>query len=273
MMFVLSMSMMRVLANHLRGSQKSYIYDEVILEEIMEEKAGAFEREDMQSHDHRVVVSSLTNIEAIIEEKTNVGSLEVIEEDFVVLEQLNIPSSPCVPLVASSSLDGDPYTFDAPNVEEEKYEDAYAGDSDEDHHVPNVEEEGSDGMYEEESDEETPAPKFSEKETDAYVKVFGKNITIHEFKDVREADQAVADSNLREYAPEQPRPLTMDEVQNQPRARPLIYEGLKFKTMLDLQVWLQEYAVIHHRPFIVFKSDKNQRYVVLCENEECPWKV
>jgi hypothetical protein len=189
----------------------------------MEEKARAFEIEDMQSHEEDVVVSSLTDIEAIIEEKTNVGSLEVIEEHFVVLEQLNIPSSPCVPLVASSSLDGDPYTFDAPNVEDEKYEDAYVGDSDEDHHVPNVEEDGSDGMYEVESDEEIPVekpavPKFSEKETDAYVKVFGRHPSIHEFKDVREADQAVADSNLREYAPEQPRPLTTDEVKNQPRA-------------------------------------------------------
>jgi hypothetical protein len=104
-------------------------HDEDILEEIMEEKARAIEREDMQSHEHRVVVSSLTDIDAIIEEKTNVGNLEVIGEDFVVLEKLNIPSSACVPLVASSSQDGDPYTFDTPNVEDEKYEDSYAGDS------------------------------------------------------------------------------------------------------------------------------------------------
>jgi hypothetical protein len=98
-------------------------------------------------------------------------------------------------------------------------------------------------------------------------------LVFHDFKDVREADQAVADSNLREYAPEQPRPLTTDEVEKQPRARPLIYEGLKFKTMWDLQVWLQEYAISNHWPFIIFKSDQNQRYVMLCDNEECPWKV
>jgi hypothetical protein len=117
----------------------------------------------------------LTDIEIIIEEKINVENLEAIEDNFVVLRQLNIPSSPCVPSVASSSLDGGPYTFDAPNAEDEKYEDAYAGDSDEDHHVPNVVEDGSDAMYEEELDEGPPVPKFFEKETDAYVKVFGRH--------------------------------------------------------------------------------------------------
>ena len=53
----------------------------------------------------------------------------------------------------------------------------------------------------------------------------------------------------------------------------MIYPGLKFKGMLDMQLWLQEYSVNHHRPYIVFKSDKNQKYVLICENEDCPWKV
>lgn len=148
-------------------------------------------------------------------------------------------------------LEGDPYTYEDDNEEDEGYEHAYATDSDDDRSVP----------------------KFSEKETDAFVKVWGRDPNVHEFKDVRQAHLAVADSNLREYGPERPRPLTEDEAQSRPRARPLIYPGLKFKAMLDMQVWFQEYAVSHHRPYIVFKSDQNERYVLICENEDCPWKV
>ena len=53
----------------------------------------------------------------------------------------------------------------------------------------------------------------------------------------------------------------------------MIYAGLKFKGLLDMQLWLQEYAVRHHRQYIVFKSNKKERYVVMCEDEECDWKV
>ena len=86
-------------------------------------------------------------------------------------------------------LEGDPYTYEDDNEEDEGYEHAYATDSDDDRSVP----------------------KFSEKETDAFVKVWGRDPNVHEFKDVRQAHLAVADSNLREYGPERPRPLTEDE--------------------------------------------------------------
>ena len=208
--------------------------DEDYLEEIMEEPSYV-ERERVE----------------IIEEKMNVETLEPIEEEFVAVSPINIPSSPCVPLVSSSMLEGDPYTYEDDNEEDKGYKHAYAADSDDDRSVP----------------------KFSEKETDAFVKVWGRDPNVHEFKDVRQAHLAVADSNLREYGPERPRPLTEDEAQSRPRARPLIYPGLKFKAMLDMQVWFQEYAVSHHRPYIVFKSDQNERYVLICENEDCPWKV
>ena len=41
----------------------------------------------------------------IIEEKINVETLEPIEEEFVAVSPINIPSSPCVPLVSSSVLE------------------------------------------------------------------------------------------------------------------------------------------------------------------------
>ena len=96
---------------------------------------------------------------------------------------------------------------------------------------------------------------------------------IQEFRDVRNAHLAVADSNMREFGPEPPNPVTEEEARDRPRRRPLIYEGLKFKTILHMQIWLQEYVVKQHWPYIVYKSNKNKRYVVMCEKEDCPWKV
>ena len=40
-----------------------------------------------------------------------------------------------------------------------------------------------------------------------------------------------------------------------------------------MQIWLQEYAVSYHRAYIVAKSNKKERYVVICEDEDCAWKV
>ena len=40
-----------------------------------------------------------------------------------------------------------------------------------------------------------------------------------------------------------------------------------------MKIWLQEFAVTHHRPYRVMKSNANTRYVVKCEVVDCPWIV
>jgi hypothetical protein len=42
--------------------------------------------------------------------------------------------------------------------------------------------------------------------------------------------------------------------------------------MEAMKIWLAEYAVFHHRPFIVKHSYVNKRYVVTC-CRGCPWTV
>ena len=201
----------------------------------------------------RVVSSSMPSREEIIEEKPNVAHLEAVNDEFVGVSPIDIPAPPFVPQVASSELDGDPYTFEDHNPEDEGYDQAYAADSDEDREEP----------------------QWSVDETDAFVKVWGRHPSIHEFKDVREAHLAVSDSNLREYGPQRPEPIIQDGEGpiRRPRARPLIYAGLKFKGLLEMQIWLQEYAVRHHRQYIVFKSNQKERYVVMCDDKKCGWKV
>jgi hypothetical protein len=52
----------------------------------------------------------------------------------------------------------------------------------------------------------------------------------------------------------------------------IIWKSILFKTIEAMKIWLTEYAVFHHRPFIVKYSDENKRYIVICRRG-CPWIV
>jgi hypothetical protein len=49
----------------------------------------------------------------------------------------------------------------------------------------------------------------------------------------------------------------------------IIQKGIIFKTMEAMKIWLTEYAVFHHHPFMVKHSDENKRYVITCRRG-CP---
>ena len=46
---------------------------------------------------------------------------------------------------------------------------------------------------------------------------------------------------------------------------PEIRKGMKFNSLPELQFFLADYVVRHHRPFNVVHSDKSVRYDVLCK--------
>jgi hypothetical protein len=52
----------------------------------------------------------------------------------------------------------------------------------------------------------------------------------------------------------------------------IIQKGIIFKTMEAIKIWLIEYAVFHHHPFMVKHSDENKPYVLTCHHD-CPWTV
>jgi hypothetical protein len=52
----------------------------------------------------------------------------------------------------------------------------------------------------------------------------------------------------------------------------IIWKSIIFKTMETMKICLAEYAVFHHRPFMVKHSDENKRYVLTC-HRGCPWTV
>jgi hypothetical protein len=52
----------------------------------------------------------------------------------------------------------------------------------------------------------------------------------------------------------------------------MIHKSIIFKTMEAMKIWLAEYAVFHHRPFMVKHSDGNKCYIITCRCG-CPWIV
>jgi hypothetical protein len=46
----------------------------------------------------------------------------------------------------------------------------------------------------------------------------------------------------------------------------ILSKGMIFNTMSKMKLFLQDYAVYHHRPYTVTHSDQELRYHVICKN-------
>jgi hypothetical protein len=46
----------------------------------------------------------------------------------------------------------------------------------------------------------------------------------------------------------------------------ILSKGMIFNTMSEMKLFLQNYAVYHHRSYIVTHSDQELRYHVICKN-------
>jgi hypothetical protein len=52
----------------------------------------------------------------------------------------------------------------------------------------------------------------------------------------------------------------------------IIRKGIIFNTIEAMKIWLVEYVVFEHRPFMVKHSDENKRYM-LTYHRGCPWTI
>jgi hypothetical protein len=52
----------------------------------------------------------------------------------------------------------------------------------------------------------------------------------------------------------------------------IIQKGIIFRNMEAMKIWLAEYTMFHHRPFMVKYSDENKLYVITC-HRGCSWIV
>ncbi|KAK1662193.1 hypothetical protein QYE76_050352 [Lolium multiflorum] len=134
------------------------------------------------------------------------------------------------------------------------YSRCYASDSDDD---------GPD----EELDEDGLTAKEAER-AEIFKKVTGRDIRIPLFRDVSLADGAVVDGGKSLLLGA--RPISKRDVDGRTA---MISKGLTFDTFLELKIWLKEFSIKHHRPYIVVHSDLKKRYTLKCVDKRCPWVV
>src|SRR3989337_2660353 len=123
-------------------------------------------------------------------------------------------------------------------------------------------------------EEELDEDGFTAQENEIYKKVTGKERGPPLFRDVSLADNAVVDGGmrLRLFEPtscpnvSDPRPKNEDE-------NAYLKKGIKFCTLQEYKIWLCDYAIRNHRPFVIGHSNQNIRYTLKCEHEGCPWRV
>ncbi|WVZ60432.1 hypothetical protein U9M48_010454, partial [Paspalum notatum var. saurae] len=180
--------------------------------------------------------------------------------------------------------DRDDYEDDSTEEEEEQDKEEEASEDEDEYEVEEKEEkeeeedgigvarasncvdvrvEGDDETYEEEvasdSEDDRPVPKLSPAEIHLVKKVMiSRDPTTCDYFDLSEAHRVVLDSGGR--------------VASEPNQATLIRKGMMFDTMSSMKTWLQEYSIVHNRPFKVVHSHKDRRYTVSCK-EECGWKV
>ncbi|KAK1612711.1 hypothetical protein QYE76_036384 [Lolium multiflorum] len=134
------------------------------------------------------------------------------------------------------------------------YSRCYASDSDDD-------------GPEEEVDEDGLTAKEAER-AEIFKKVTGRDIRVPLFRDVSLADGAVVDGGKSLLLGA--RPLSKRDVNG---TTAMISKGLTFDTFLELKIWLKEFSIKHHRPYIVVHSDLKKRYTLKCVDKRCPWVV
>ena len=94
------------------------------------------------------------------------------------------------------------------------------------------------------------------------------------FRDVSLADNAVVDGGLRFGLSEStPCPKFNDAQPKNEDENAHLKKGIKFGSLVDFKIWLCDYAIRNHRPFVVGHSNQNVRYAVKCDKEGCPWRV
>ncbi|KAK1667171.1 hypothetical protein QYE76_055330 [Lolium multiflorum] len=125
------------------------------------------------------------------------------------------------------------------------YSRCYASDSDDD-------------GPEEEVDEDGFTAKEAER-AEIFKKVTGRDIRVPLFRDVSLADGAVVDGGKSLLLGA--RPLSKRDVDGRTA---MISKGLTFDTFLELKIWLKEFSIKHHRPYIVVHSDLKKRYTLKC---------
>jgi hypothetical protein len=119
-------------------------------------------------------------------------------------------------------------------------------------------------------DEEIDEDGLTAKEAEAFKKVIGQDHGTSLFHDLSLAHKEIVDGGTSKILA----PRLSSKRENSPTAN-VISEGAMFKNLVELQMWLKDYAVKYHLPFKVEHSNSKVCYMVKCEESKnhCPWIV
>ena len=117
-------------------------------------------------------------------------------------------------------------------------------------------------------EDEVDEDGFTKEEAEVHKKVLGRDPRIPLFGDVSLAKEAKVDGGKGIVLGA--RATSYRDVLGKDRG---ISQGMRFDTLLVLQIWLKDFAVRHHRPYKVIHSDVKKRFTVKCEAGNCPWVV
>jgi hypothetical protein len=114
------------------------------------------------------------------------------------------------------------------------------------------------------SDDDRPVGELTESDIEMLQRVFlnGWDPRVHEFSDLSLSHQAYAEGRD-------------DELLDAPEAGPsmMIEKDRVFKDLTALKRWLQHYAVLRKRPFRVLHSYEKRCYMIVCDKDNCAWRV
>ena len=106
---------------------------------------------------------------------------------------------------------------------------------------------------------------FTERENRIHKEVTSLEIRTPLFRDLRLAHKAVVDGGMSKVieprpCPEPGEPRDEDEDENA-----YLKKGLKFVSLQAFEVWLSDYAIRNHRPYLVGHLHQKVRYSIHCD--------
>ncbi|KAK1687030.1 hypothetical protein QYE76_047878 [Lolium multiflorum] len=227
------------------------------------------------SQDKALELFATKTVDARIELDLNRPSSPVRERSPPPMSQEEATQSPIVqsPIAQQPPLDNE---YDEHDDGDDGFEmnDNNVGDLDKywtqeemDHSIPYFRcyaSDSDDDGPEEEVDEDGLTAKEAER-AKIFKKVTGWDIRVPLFRDVSLADGAVVDGGKSLLLGA--RPISKRDVDGRTA---MISKGLTFDTFLELKIWLKEFSIKHHRPYLVVHSDLKKRYTLKCVDKRNP---
>ncbi|KAK1610806.1 hypothetical protein QYE76_034479 [Lolium multiflorum] len=243
-----------------------------------EQRWSIYKETVAESQDKALELFATKTVEACIELDLNRPSSPVRERTPPPMSQEEATQSPIVqsPIAQQPPLDNE---YDEHDDGDDGFEmncnnigdlDKYWTQEEMDHSIPYSRcyaSDSDDDGPEEEVDEDGFTAKEAER-AEIFKKVTGRDIRVPLFRDVSLADGAVVDGGKSLLLGA--RPQSKRDVDGRTA---MISKGLTFDTFLELKIWLKEFSIKHHRPYIVVHSDLKKRYTLKCVDKRCPWVV